>query len=86
LNVGVLERRQETFPVSVAVSEPIELVGHSVNYSLTGVLVHAQCKLPVLLGIKGKQYRGLLVRASSVDRETTAYAIELTEALETSGR
>jgi hypothetical protein len=40
---------------------------------------------PLVLSIKGKSYRGLLVRASSVSKETTAYASELTEALVMTG-
>ena len=78
------ERRQETFAVSLSVPESVALEGQTLNFSTDGVLLTAHGKIPVLLGIKGKQYRGWLIRAISVDGEMTAYAIELAEALEIS--
>ena len=78
------ERHAETFPVSIRVAESLELVGQSVNYSSNGILLQAHGKIPVVVGIKGKDYRGFLIRAiPSTGPQLTAYAIELTETLET---
>ena len=75
-------RRQETVPVSLSVPEPIRLEGQTLNLSTQGVLLTAYGKIPVILGIKGKQYRGSLFRADSLEGNVAAYAIELTDALE----
>jgi hypothetical protein len=77
------ERREETFVVSLAVAAPLELEGHTVNLSSDGVLLTAQGKIQVILDMKGQQYLGVLVRAVPVDGGKTAYAIQLTETLET---
>lgn len=78
----IAERREETFMVSLAVAAPLELEGHTVNLSSAGVLLTAQGRLHVILSMKGQQYRGVLVRAYLGDDGKTAYAIQLTEALD----
>jgi hypothetical protein len=77
------ERREEAFIVSLAVAAPLELEGHTVNLSTAGVLLTAQGKIHVILVMKGQQYRGVLVRANPADDGKTAYAIQLTETVET---
>jgi hypothetical protein len=77
------ERREETFIVSLIVTSPLELEGHTVNLSREGVLLTAQGKIPVILNMKGQHYRGVLVRAHPADGGKTAYAIQLTETVET---
>ncbi len=76
------ERRTDTFTVSLAVAAPLELEGYTVNLSSAGVLLTARGKIPVILDAKGHRYRGELVRAFAEDAGTTAYAIQLVEALD----
>ncbi len=76
------ERREETFPVSLTTPAPIEIEGQSVDFTSLGVLLTAEGRISVHLEIKGKQYRGRLVRAFPAESGMTAYGIELEEALE----
>jgi hypothetical protein len=76
------ERQPRNLAVSIAVTEPIELEGQTVNLSTRGVLLRAQGQLPVLVRVRGKDYQGFLVRAFRVAPETTEYAVELLEAIE----
>jgi len=80
------ERRKTTrhggaFPVTIAVAGPLTLDGETVNYSANGVLIVAQGKIPIFVGFNGQNYRGFLVRASSVG-DQTSYGIELVEPLQ----
>jgi hypothetical protein len=77
------ERRDETFSVSLTLAVPLELEGHTVNLSRDGVLLTAQGKIHVILGMKGQQYHGVLIRAVPGNDGTMAYAIQLTETVET---
>jgi len=77
------KRREETFIVSLIVTSPLELEGHTVNLSREGVLLTAQGRIHVILDMKGQQYHGVLVRARPADGGKTAYAIQLTDTLET---
>jgi 2-oxo-4-hydroxy-4-carboxy--5-ureidoimidazoline (OHCU) decarboxylase len=54
-----------------------------VNLSREGVLLTAQGKIHVILDMKGQHYHGVLVRAHPADGGKTAYAIQLTDTVET---
>jgi len=75
-------RSEEAFSVSVVTPHAIEITGETVNFSRGGVLLRAHGRISVILGLKGKRYRGWLVRAVPRDSETTDYAIELEEVIE----
>ena len=80
------ERQQDAFPVTLSTPhEPAELEGMIINFSEKGALLRARGRITVLLGVKGKQYRGRLVRASTKDVGLTECAIELEELLEPPG-
>ena len=74
------ERQAVTFPV-VVTTEGAVLAGQTVNASSRGLLLLAQGSITVLVSVKGKEYRGRLVRAAPVDRDAVAYAVELFEDL-----
>jgi hypothetical protein len=75
------DRKAEVFPVTLVLGQPVQIEGHTVNLSREGVFLQAQGRIPLLVEIKGKQYRAQLVRALPMD-DTTAYAIELLEVIE----
>ena len=77
-----VERSQQTFPVSVTTPAPIEIEGQSVDFTSLGILLTAEGRISVHWEMKGKQYRGRLVRAFPTESGMTAYGIELEEALE----
>ena len=62
----------------------IELHGQAVNASKQGVLLEARGRLRVVATIKGREYKGWLVRAYKVERGVSAYGIELEEDLDLS--
>ncbi len=74
------ERQPVTFPV-VLTTEGAVLSGRTVNSSTRGLLLHARGNISVVVSVKGKEYHGRLVRASRVDRDTIASAVELVEDL-----
>jgi hypothetical protein len=73
------QRREETFPARLVASESKEIAGETINMSHGGVLLRANGRLPVVVSVLGKRYRGRLVRAVPQDSEITEYAIELQE-------
>ncbi len=76
------ERHEETFPVLVTTSAPVEIEGQSLNVSSFGLFLTAHGQISVQVEIKGKQYQGRLVRAFPTESGATTYGIELEEALE----
>ena len=76
-------RRQDvTVPVSLSITEPVDINGETVNFSNRGVLLLVRGRFSVTLGLKEKTYRGRLVRVLPIDSSTTACAIELEEVLQ----
>ena len=57
--------------------EIVELTARTVNVSREGVSLEALGRIPLLVDVEGKKYRGHLVRAVPMDAEWTAYAIAL---------
>lgn len=79
------ERQQDAFPVTLTTpDDSAELEGTTVNFSEAGALLQVRGPITVLLGVRGKQYRGRLVRASTTDSGITECAIELEELIEPS--
>ncbi len=76
------DRHKETFPVIVTTSAPINIEGQSVDVSSFSLLLTVHGQIAIQVEIKGKQYQGRLVRAFPTESGTTAYGIELEEALE----
>ena len=74
------ERKAEVVPVSVVTTG---LAGHTVNVSSGGMFFIAYERLQLVIGIKGKEYRGQLVRAFPTEDGMTGYAVELEECIET---
>ena len=78
-------RYEVSFPLSLTAPDRMELHGQAVNASKQGVLLEARGRLRVVVTIKGREYRGWLVRAYKVERGVSAYGIELEEDLDLSG-
>ncbi len=72
------ERHAEDCLVRAVIADSTELSGQAVDLSEGGVLFTAN-RLRVLVSIKGKHYRGRLVRAAPCAGERTQYAVELEE-------
>ena len=72
------ERRSVSAPVGIMMAAG-SLEGETVNISQNGALVRATGAISILLTYEGKEYRGRLVRATPIDSDTTAYAIQLDE-------
>ena len=75
------ERREEQAPVGLMMAAG-SLEGETVNISQNGALVRANGHISILLNFEGKEYRGRLVRATPIDSETTAYAIQLDDIMD----
>ncbi len=74
------ERREAVIPASLKFTyEIVELDARTVNVSRDGVSLEARGRIPLLVDVKGKLYRGHLVRAVPMDSKWTAYAIALDE-------
>ena len=70
-------RRHETVPVSIGAAGRQAIDGQTVNFSLGGVLLRAEARIPVTVTLNGKRYEGRIVRAVPLDSGETEYAIEL---------
>ena len=78
-----MQRRKVEFPVSLQFTyEVVELKGRTVDVSPKGVYLEALGRIPLLVDVAGKTYRGHLVRASPVDAESTAYGIAMEDAFD----
>ena len=74
------KRRDVFMPASLKFTyEIVELDARTVNVSRQGVSLEALGRIPLLVHVKGKAYRGHLVRAVPMDSEWTSYAIALDE-------
>jgi hypothetical protein len=62
--------------------ESTEIVGAHVNVSDGGILLRAHHRILVVVGLKGRRYRGRVVRAEAQDASTTEYAIALDEPID----
>ncbi len=76
-------RYQVSFSVSLATIDST-LDGQAINASREGVLLEAEGRLGLRVTIKGRDYRGWLVRAQQNDGGKVAYAIELDDDLDLS--
>ena len=77
-------RHEVSFPLSLTAPDRMELHGQAINASKQGVLLEARGRLRVVATIKGRDYKGWLVRAYQVERGVSAYGIELEEDLDLS--
>ena len=59
--------------------EIVELDARTVNVSRQGISLEALGCIPLLVHVKGRAYRGHLVRAVPMDSEWTSYSIALAE-------
>ena len=59
--------------------EIVELDARTVNVSRQGISLEALGRIPLLVHVKGRAYRGHLVRAVPMDSEWTSYSIALAE-------
>ena len=53
------------------------LEGETINISRNGALVRATGHISILLRFDGQERRGRLVRATPIDSDTIAYAVQL---------
>jgi hypothetical protein len=58
------------------------LKGETVDLSREGVLIKAKGQVTMVLNLHGREYRGRLVRATPLENDETAYAIELDDPFE----
>lgn len=75
------ERRPVAAPVGIMMAAG-SLEGETINISQNGALVRATGSISILLTYEGKEFRGRLVRATPIDSDTTAYAIQLDQTLD----
>ena len=74
------KRRDVFMPASLKFTyEIVELDARTVNVSRQGVSLEALGRIPLLVHVQGRAYRGHLVRAVPMDAEWTSYAIALDE-------
>ena len=58
------------------------LDGETIDISRTGVLVRSKGRVTLVLNLRdGKVLRGRLIRATRIDKDTTAYAVQLDKAM-----
>ena len=76
--MSATERQTVTFSVVLATDGTV-LSGHTLNASHRGLLLLARGNISARVSVKGRNYLGRLVRASPVDTDTIAYAVELLE-------
>lgn len=74
-------REKRRAPVAVLMAAGT-LAGETEDVSRGGVLVRSSGRIVVILKLKGREYRGILVRVSKVDERSFAYAVELEQELE----
>ena len=68
------KRREVLKPASLKFTyEIVELTARTVDVSREGVSLEALGRIPLLMDVEGKKYRGYLVRAVPMDAEWTAY-------------
>ena len=72
----IAPREEVAAPVGLMMAAG-SLEGDTINISQNGALIRATGSITILLKYEGKEYRGRLVRATPIDGETTAYAVQL---------
>ena len=69
---------EEPFSIAVEVPEPIRLEAEPLNCVANTVLLLVHDKIPIVVSIQDRRYRGFLVQASLVG-ESTIFSIKLTD-------